>query len=199
MIEQDAAATEDVVALAVVDGHPVRIELGHAIGTARIEGSAFHLRDSLDLAEHFGSAGLIEADLRVDDTDRFQKVHRTDAGDLGSGHRLVERYTDKALGGEIVDLGGAGRLQQANAGRQVGQVVLDQMQVGVVLDAQLLDPPEVHRAGAAVGAIHLVAFLEQKLGQICPVLSANAGNNCSFHVSWCLCSSYNLSGAVATK
>ncbi|MCY1279015.1 hypothetical protein D9M70_277590 [compost metagenome] len=159
------------------------IQLGHAIRAARIEGSAFHLRDGLDLAEHLGSAGLIEADFRVDDTDRFQEVQRTDAGDLGSGHRLVERYTDKALGCEVVDLGGAGRLQQTNAGRQVGQIVLDQMQVWVILDAQFLNPPEVHRTGTAVGAIDLVAFLEQEFGQICPVLSANAGNNSSFHES----------------
>ena len=79
VVEQDAAAAENAVALAVVDRHPVRVELGDAIGAARIEGRVFRLRNRLDLAEHLGRAGLVEADAGIDDADRLEQVERADA------------------------------------------------------------------------------------------------------------------------
>ena len=189
MVEQDAAAAEDVIGLAVIDGHPVRVKLGHTIGAARVERRALALRDFLHLAEHFGRGCLVEANLRIDDADRFQQVERAQAGDLRSGGRLVERDTDEALRRVVVDFGRAGRLQQADAGPEVGQVILDQGKVRVLVDAKLLDAPEVDGAGPAIGADDLVAFAEKQFGEIGAILSGNAGNDCGrccIHVVNCI-------------
>jgi hypothetical protein len=87
------------------------------------------------------------------------------------------------LGSQVVDFAGLDFLHEANAGAQVGQVVFDQVQIGVVLDAQLFDAPEVDGAGAAVGAVDGVALVEQELGQICAVLACDAGNDGGPHKS----------------
>src|SRR5256885_825677 len=44
VVEEDAVAGIEAVGLAVVDRDPVRVELRHAVGRARIEGSRFALR-----------------------------------------------------------------------------------------------------------------------------------------------------------
>ncbi len=73
--------TEDAIALAVIDRHPVRVQLGHAIRAARVERGVLDLRDGLHLAEHFRGRRLVEADLRVDQADGLEQVDRAQAGD----------------------------------------------------------------------------------------------------------------------
>src|SRR6185437_9546985 len=48
MVEQDAVRGEHAVSLAVVDGDPVAVQLGHRVGRARIERRGFLLRDFLN-------------------------------------------------------------------------------------------------------------------------------------------------------
>lgn len=123
VVEQNAAAAENAVAFTVVDGHPVRIQLGHAIGAARVEGCVFDLGNGLHLAEHLGCAGLVEANLWVDDADGFQQVHWAEAGDFCSGHGLLKRHAYETLCSQVIHLGGASCLKEPNAGRQVGQII----------------------------------------------------------------------------
>lgn len=73
-------------------------------------------------------------------------------------------------------------MHQCNAGAQVGQVVFNQMQVGVVLDTQLFYAPEVDGAGAAVGAVNGVALVEHELRQVGAVLAGDAGDDGGFHI-----------------
>ena len=54
------------------------------------------------------------------------------------------------------------------------------MQIGVVLDAQLFDAPEVDGAGAAVGAVNGVALVEQQLRKVSAVLACAAGDDGGF-------------------
>ncbi len=181
MVEQDAAGAKDVVALAVVHRHPVRIEFGHAIGAARVERCAFNLRNGLHLAKHLGGAGLVKADLGVDQANGFEQVEAANAGDLRGGAGLVKGHAHKALCSQVVNFAGLDLLHKGNAGAQVCQVVFDQMQIGVVLDAQFFDAPEVYGTGAAVGAVNVVALGEQQLRKICAVLACDAGDDGGFH------------------
>jgi hypothetical protein len=52
VVEQDARAGVEVVALPVVDGHPVAVDLGDAVGGAGVERGALGLGHLLNLAEH---------------------------------------------------------------------------------------------------------------------------------------------------
>ena len=101
---------------------------------------------------------LVEANFRIDDADRFEQVQRADARDLRRGHRLIEGDPDETLRRQVVNLRGPRGLQQTDAGRQVRQVILDQMQIRVIENPELLDPPEIDGTRAAVGAIHCIAF-----------------------------------------
>ena len=64
---------------------------------------------------------------------------------------------------------------------RVRQVVFNQVQIGVVLDAQLFNAPEVDGAGPPISALHGVALVEQELRQIGAVLAGDAGDYGGFH------------------
>src|SRR5690606_16393616 len=96
VVEEDARAAEDVVALAVVDRDPVAVYLGHAVRAARVEGRRLALRDLYDLAEHLAAAGLVEANLGVDDADGFEHARHAQRGELTGEHGLGETCWDEA-------------------------------------------------------------------------------------------------------
>ena len=97
MVEQNAAASENAIAFAVIDRHPMRIQLGHAVGATWVERRIFNLWNGLHLAKHFRCTGLIKLDLWVHQTNRLQQVQSTDTGDLCRGSGLVKTHTDEAL------------------------------------------------------------------------------------------------------
>ena len=179
-------ATESVI-LRVTNSRPRSGDswLNRMPEVPRIERGLLDLGNGLDLAEHFRGRRLVEADLRIDQADRLEQVDRAQAGDRGGGQRLVEGNADEALRRQVVNLIRFRALDQAQARGQVGQVVFDQRQVRVRGDAQFLDTPEVGRAGAAEGARHVVALLDQQLRQVGAVLAGDAGNDgpfgCSLH------------------
>ena len=63
VVEEDAVAGMEVVALAVVDGQPVGVDLRAPVGRTRPERRALGLRHLLHLAEHLRGRGLVVADL----------------------------------------------------------------------------------------------------------------------------------------
>src|SRR6185436_19576511 len=132
VVEQNAAASKDAIALTVVDRHPVGVELCHTIGTAGIERGQLVLGNRLCLPEHFRSTGLVEANTTVNYSDCLEQIESTDSGDLTGSDGLLVRHTDKALSGEVVDLLRLRPLQQADAGSEVGQVKLDQVQIRMI-------------------------------------------------------------------
>ena len=70
------------------------------------------------------------------------------------------------------------RCTKRNAGADVGQVVLDEFEVGMAVDSQFLDAPEVDRARSSVRAVDLVVALQQHLGQVGAILPRDAGYDC---------------------
>ena len=61
MVEQNAVAGIHAIGLAVIHRDPVGIELGHSVGTARIEGRGFLLGNFLHEPVELTGAGLINA------------------------------------------------------------------------------------------------------------------------------------------
>ena len=180
VIEEDAARPENVKALAIVHRQPVRIELRHAVRATRIERRIFGLRNCLHLTEHLGRRGLVEADVAVDRTDRLQKVGSSKTGDHTRRNRLVERYAYEALRSKVIDLGRLRRLEQANCRTHVRQIIFDQLQRRVILDAQFLNAPKIDRTGAAIGTVDGITTAEQVLRQICAILAADSRDNGAF-------------------
>ena len=72
VVEENSVAGVDPVGLAIVDGDPVAVELGHAVRRAGVERRRLRLRRLLDEAEHLGGRRLVEARLagETEDTNR---------------------------------------------------------------------------------------------------------------------------------
>ena len=60
VVEEDAVARSQPVALAVIHRRPIREHFGHAVGTARPERRRFCLRHLLNFAEHFAARCLVK-------------------------------------------------------------------------------------------------------------------------------------------
>ena len=90
-----------------------------------------------------------------------------------------------ALGAQVVDLIGLGFLDDTNEVAAVAQVAVVQTEVGVVHMRVLVDvvyPLGVEGTGPALDAVHDVAFFQQKLGQVGPVLAGDAGDEGGFAI-----------------
>ena len=89
-----------------------------------------------------------------------------------------------ALRREIIDFCRSDLADDAQNAHRVAQVSVVQMKMRMAL--QMGNALAVVDGGAAYGAMHLVAFLQEKLGQIRTVLSGDTGDKCcfSFHYSF---------------
>ena len=98
VVEEDPRAGEEVVGLAVVDRDVVAVDLGHAVGAARVEGRALVLRRLAHLAEHLAGGRLVEADPGSTCADRLEHAGDAQRGELGGQHRLVPRRAARTTG-----------------------------------------------------------------------------------------------------
>ena len=181
VVEQDAVTGVQAIGLAVVDGDPVGVELGHAVGAARVEGGGFALRGFAHQAIELAGTGLVEAGLalQAQDANGLQQAQGAQGVDVGGVFRRLENHGHVALRAEVVDLVGLGFLHDADQIAGVGEVAVVQLEAGVFDVRVLVDvvhPLGVEQAGAALDAVHDIAFFEQEFGQVAAVLAGDAGD-----------------------
>jgi hypothetical protein len=185
VVEQDAVAGIQAVGLAVVHGDPVGVELGHAVGAARVEGGGFALGGFAHQAIQLAGAGLVEAGflLQPQDADGLQQAQGAQGVDVGGVFGGFEADGHVALRAEVVDLVGLGFLDDAHQVAGVGQVAVVQPEAGVFdvwVLVDVVDALGVEQAGAALDAVHDVAFFKQEFGQVAAVLAGDAGDEGDF-------------------
>src|SRR5207248_6752861 len=178
VIEQDAAGGVHAEAFAIVDGAPVGVELGYAVGAARVKRRLFVLDGLLDLAEHLAGRGLVVARLGIGEADGFEQVDGAESGDVAGEHGLHPGGGDEALRAEVVDLVHREVREAANERRLVGEVAFDVLDI--VVDAEVAEAPRCVGRAPCQQSVNFVALLEEELGKIGSVLSGDAGNECSF-------------------
>ena len=170
------AAGEQVVALAVVDGDPVAVDLGDAVGAARIErrglasaGSRAPCRTSRSTTP--GRSGCVGST----SADRVEHARDAERGELAGQHRLLST-TSARMTGPRGCRPRRGRASSITADQRelVEQVGLVQVEPG----PEVLDPLEVLRAGAADHAADGVALFQQQLREVGAVLAGDAGDQC---------------------
>lgn len=180
VVEEHAVAGEDAVGLAVVDGVPVRGDLGGGVGGARVEGRVLALRRRRG-AEHLRGARLVVADGLARQADGLEEAERPRGGDVGGVVGDLEGDGDVRLRGEVVDLVGGDGVERAAEGGGVGEVGVVEPHRGprgrrhrvrVVVD--VVQPLRVEVGGAADEAVHLVPLGEKQLRQVAPVLPRDA-------------------------
>ena len=172
VVEEDAVRDVHPVALAVVHGHPVAVDLGDRVGRAGMEGRSLRLGGLLHQPEHLRAARLVDAGVEPEVAHRVEHAQDADRGDVRGVHRHVERDLHVALGGEVVDLVGVQRLEGAGEAVLVDQVAVVQDE----LVPDVVDPPGVEGAAAAHEPVHLVALLEQQLREVAAVLARDPGD-----------------------
>ena len=198
VVEQDAIASIDAVGLAVVNGNPVGVELGHRVGTARVKGCGFLLWDFLHQTVEFAGAGLVEAGFlfQPQDADGLQNAQGAQGVGVGGVFGFFEAYGHMALRGEVVDLVGLGLLDDADEAGGVRQVTVMQEEAHALLvpvAVEVVDAVGVEQAGAALDAVDDVALIEKEFGEVGAVLAGDAGDEGDFGV---LCHSVFLQGRV---
>src|SRR6185436_16401454 len=185
VVEEDAVAREHAVGLAVVHRDPVGVELGHAIGRARIERRRLLLRRLGDLAVELGGRRLVIARLHAEDAQRLEEPERAQPVGVRRVLGLLEGHRDMALRAEVIDLVGLRVLQHPHQARAVGQVAVVQDEPAVVhvrVLVQVVDALGVEERGAPLDAMDDVTLLQQKLGEIGAVLAGDAGDQGDFRL-----------------
>jgi hypothetical protein len=95
-------------------------------------------------------------------------------------HICIKRHAHKTLRRQIINFIRHDARHHVNARRLVGQIVFNQMQIGIFFNPKRFNPPKINRAGAAIRAVHFIPFCQQQLGQIRAVLPCNARNDYFF-------------------
>ena len=160
VVEEDAAAAEHIVGLAVLLDNPEAVELGHGIGAVGMEGGVLVLRNFLHLAIELGGAGLIDAAglLQVAGTHGLEHTEHTGGIDIGRELGRVKADLHVALGGEIVDLVRFNLVNNFYYRHGVAQVCV--MQVKVRLAFQVRNALAEVNTATADDTMHFVAFLQ---------------------------------------
>lgn len=177
VVEQDAAGGVQAEALAIVDGDPVAIELGHAVGAARVERRVLVLALGLDQAEHLAGGSLVEARFRAELADRLEQVGHAQAVDDAGGHRLVPGSPDEALCRQVVDLLRLRLDHRALHRTGIGHVAV--LVLDIAFDPQFAQAPARVAAAPRHQAVDPVALLQQQLGQVRSVLTGDPSYQCT--------------------
>ena len=183
MIKEDAAGGMQPVALPVVDGDPMGVELRHTVGRPRIERGRLPLRRFHDLAIHLGTRGLVEPDLTADGvlkvTNRLQQPERAHGSDVRGVRRLVEAHAHVALRRKVVDLRRPNLADQTGETVAIGHVAMMQHERPVhVVDVmvEMLDPLRAESARSTHETMHLVPLVEEEFGKVRAILAGNPGD-----------------------
>lgn len=126
MIEQDTIAGVHSVCLPVVNSDPVRVELGAAVGGARVEGSRLALRSFDDFAVELRRGRLVETDVFLEAacTDRVKKTESAQAIDIACILSHLEGDFDVRLGAQVVNLAGLNLSDDVNKIGAVAQIAV---------------------------------------------------------------------------
>lgn len=139
-----------------------------------MKGRVLVLRYLLHLAVKLGSGGLINtAGIReVTLTHGFQNTQHAGCVHVGRELGRVERYLYMALCGEIIYFRGLYFLHYLQEAHRIAKVRVMQMEMGMPL--QVGDTfPEINRR-TADGAVYVISFLQQELGEERAVLTGDA-------------------------
>ncbi len=178
MIEQDAVRRMQPIGMPVIDRHPVCVQLGGRVRAPRAKFGAFILRHGGCVAVELRRRGLVEPARRQSKQSyRFEQSQGAQPVGVGRVFRRLETDLDVRLCGEIVDFI---RLHGLDDSDQIGGVghiaeVKDEPRIGLVrVLIDVVDPAGVERGRTALDPVHLVAFRQEQVRKISPVLARNA-------------------------
>ena len=193
MVEQNSVHCEQSVGFPIISGHPVRIDLGRAVGRARVERRQLVLRRRGG-AEHLRRGRLVKPAVHSGKPNGFQQSNGTHPRDVAGVHGLIEADADVRLGREVVHLVGLDSAEQRHQPSAVNEVAVVQEQSGariMGIDVEVIDPRRVERRRPADQPVNLVSLPQQQFSEIRAVLPGDPGDERSFHPHHASCRSPN--------
>ena len=156
----------NAIGFAIVHHDPVAVELGHAIGRARIERGGFTLGHFLHQAVKFRGRSLIEAGLlfQTQNADRLKQTQRADSVGIRGVLGGFKADLHMALGGQIVDFVRLGLLNDADQVGRIRQIAVMQVKAGAFnmgIFVNIFDTAGVERRRAALNAMNFIALFQQ--------------------------------------
>ena len=174
VVEQDAAAGGQPVALAVVLRNPVPVELCHPVGAPRIERRRLRLRHLLHLPEHLARGRLVEAGTGTYPPHRLQQVRHPERVYLRRRERLLPARRHEGLRRKVVHLVRLRLLERVHQRHHVRHVRIDEAYPVLYVCHVAV----AHDRLAPYQAVHLIPFLQQQLGEVAPVLPGDSRYQC---------------------
>jgi hypothetical protein len=160
MIEEDSIARKHAIGFAIIERHPVRVNLCGGIRTPRKERSCFTLWRRCT-PEHLAARRVIKPGLNARFPDRFEKPYCADARNGASVFGQVETDSHMALRTEMVDLIGLDTPDDSAQRTAIVQIAVDQVQPGMRLMRILEDMQDaagVERTGPPDYPVYLITL-----------------------------------------
>src|ERR1700722_2908422 len=120
MVEENSVYREQAVAFAGVDGHPVAVQLGAAVGAARMKRSGFILRTFVGLSVHFAAGGIVKTSGDSGFANGVEQARGSQGGDVAGVFWNVETDADMALGTQVINLVRGNAIEQLGKTTGVG-------------------------------------------------------------------------------
>ncbi len=134
------------------------------------------MRFLANVAEHFAAAGLIKTDRRIDQPYSFEHSQNAQSGEFGRQHRLQKAGRHERLRRQIVNFLRTHFAQHGDDRELIQKIGVMQRQ----LIGHPLEPFVDRVARTAHHAMHFVAAVQKKTGQVATVLARYAGNQSAF-------------------
>src|ERR1043166_2467839 len=103
MVEQKPVTDEQIVAISIIDGHPIGIDLRCCIGALRMKSSILILRRRR-AAKHFAAGRLIKASFYPAAANRLQQASCAQTRDVARILRHIKTDPNVALSAKIINL-----------------------------------------------------------------------------------------------
>lgn len=166
VVEEDAIAGKHVVGFAVVDGHPVGVELGYGVGRPGIERRRFRLRNRLYQPVQLGRGGLVHTGSggEAQQPHGFQNAQGANAISVGGVLGCFEADVHVAHGGQVVDLVGLYLLYDADEVGTIGKVAIMKGQLHITfvrILVEMVNTIGIEQGAPPLDAMYFVAFAEQ--------------------------------------
>src|SRR2546425_350653 len=181
VIVQDARRGLDAIGLPIVARQMKPGHLRDPVSGPGVEERLLGLWDLFYLAEHLARGGEVEPAVRRAVAQCREYMMRAVDVRIERGELVLERIGDEALGGQMVAFMGLDRLEHPVDAREALQG--RGMQVEAVLQVQNAPEPvlRIFDRHPPDDAMHLIAFVQEQLGQVRPILPGDAGDQGALH------------------
>src|SRR6478672_10088898 len=132
VVEKNSAGGEQVVRLAIINSHPMRVYLCRPIRAARIKWRGLSLRHFLNFSKHLGATSLIKLGFDSRLTNCFQNSSSAQGRYIARIFRNIKAHAHVALRRQMVDLVGLDAIEKFNKIGRISDIAIMKKQTHAI-------------------------------------------------------------------